>query len=277
MVSKGAFMRDTVRPIALAMVAIAFGSLLSLLLEVLLKVQLPRLFESAITFAFAALAAFYLFPSRLKLPFQEVDLRAYLRHLGFYLPLSAWKHILLGCLLAACTLSGMWIGSLASGRYQLDRTTVTITQVVFSINPGLWEEFFFRGVVMFVLLGKTRSLRRAALIQTILFGLAHIKGFGLWDWLDVISVTILAAGFTYTAYKTRTLLAGVVFHFLHDALLFLPQLPGGEYVGFAENIPFYASLWVMVGVACAVVKVSSDALGVRAAKELYSTDPMPTA
>lgn len=277
MVSKGTFMRNTVRPIALAMVAVTFGSLVSLLLQVLLKVQVPRLFESAISLAFAAFVAFYLFPRGLKLPFRDITPREYYRHLGFYLPPSAWKHILLGCLLAACTLTGMLIGSLLSGRYQFDRTTVTITQVVFSINPGLWEEYFFRGVVMFVLLGRTKSLRGAALIQIILFGLAHIKGSGLWHWLDVISVTILAAGYTYAAYKTGSLLAGIVFHFLHDALLFLPQLPGGKYVGFAENIPFYASLWVMVGVAFAVVKVSSDALGVRAAKELYSTDWMSTA
>jgi len=164
----------------------------------------------------------------------------------------------------------MLIGSLLSGRYQLDWSTVNVAQTVFSISPGLWEEFFFRGVVMFVLLRATGSLRRAALIQIVLFGLAHIKGYDLCAWIDVFSVVILAFAFTYTAHKTGALVAGIVFHFLHDALLFLPQLPGGEYVGAVETTAFYASLWTMVGVGCIVVRLSSDGLGVKATRELYA-------
>jgi hypothetical protein len=61
---------------------------------------------------------------------------------------------------------------------------------------------------------------------------------------------ILAAVFVYTAYKTRTLIAGIVFHFLHDALLYLVQVPGGEYIGFGENLAFFLALWLMAGVAC---------------------------
>ncbi len=275
--TKSRFMMDTVRPIALAFVAVAFGSVVALALEVFLGLEVPRLHASGITFLFAALVAFYLFPRRLKLPFGDVGLSEYLRRLGFYLPQSAWKHVLLGGLLAVCTLSGMLIGSLLSGRYQLDWSTVNVVQTVFSINPGLWEEFFFRGVVMFLLLRATRSLRRAVLIQIVLFGLAHIKGVDLWAWIDVISVMIIAVAFTYTAYKTRTLLAGIVFHFLHDVLLFLPQLPGGEYVGIVENAAFYASLWTMVGVACALVRLSADRLGVKAVAELYAIGPASSA
>jgi len=74
----------------------------------------------------------------------------------------------------------------------------------------------------------------------VLFGLLHIRGFGLWAWVDVISVMILAIAFTYTAYKTRTLVAAIVFHFLHDTFLFLPQVPGGGSIGVFENITFSA-------------------------------------
>jgi len=270
MISKSTFMKDTVRPIALALVSISFGSLLALILDVFLSLRVPRLYTSGITFLFAAFAAFWLFPRRLRLPFGDIPLSEYLHRLGFYLPQNAWKHVLLGCVLAVCTLSGMLMGSLLSGRYQLDWSTVNVAQTVFSISPGLWEEFFFRGVVMFVLLRATGSLRRAALIQIVLFGLAHIKGYDLCAWIDVVSVVILAFAFTYTAHKTGALVAGVVFHFLHDALLFLPQLPGGEYVGAVETTAFYASLWTMVGVGCIVVRLSSDGLGVKATRELYA-------
>jgi len=81
---------------------------------------------------------------------------------------------------------------------------------------------------------------------------------------------VIAVAFTYSAYKTRTLVAGIVFHFLHDAFLFLPQVPGGVYIGVFENIAFYASLWLMVGVGCLLIKYSADNIGVKADEELYT-------
>ena len=270
MISRSELMKDTVRPIALASVSVAFGSLLVLILEVSLDLEVSKVFSSVIIFAFAAFAAFFLFPKKLRLPFGDVSWSEYMHRLGFYLPQKAWKHILLGSLLAVCTLSGMLIGSLLSGRYELDWSTVNIPHIIFSVNPGLWEEFFHRGVIMFLLIGATRSVWRAGLIQIVLFGLMHIKGFDPWAWVDVISVMVIAAAFTYAAYKTGTLVAGIVFHFLHDVFLFLPQVPDGEYFGLFENVAFYASLWLMVGVGCMVIRFSADKFGVKAAEELYT-------
>lgn len=269
MMSKSELMKNTVRPIALACVSVAFGSLVALFMEVFLDLEVSTFLTSVITFSFAAFAAFYLFPRRLRLPFGDVGWSEYLHRLGFYLPHESWKHVLLGSLLAVCTLSGMLAGSLLSGRYEVDWSTVNISHIIFSINPGLWEEFFCRGVIMFVLLRATKSLKQAALIQIALFGLTHIKALDLWGWVDVISVMVIAVAFTYAAYKTRTLVAGIVFHFLHDAFLFLPQVPGGEYIGVIENVAFYASLWLMVVVGCVLIKLSSDSLGVKADEQLY--------
>ena len=272
MLSKSEFRKDTVRPIAIACVSPVFGSLVGLFLGVFLDLEISKIFTSVIIFCFAAFSAFYLFPKILRTPFRNVSLTEYLQRLGFYFPHKAWKHVLLGCILAVCTLSGMLIGSLLTGRYQPDWSAVNITQIIFSINPGLWEEYFYRGVVMVLLIRATKSIKRAAFIQIVLFGFFHIKGFSLWAWVDVISVMLLAVAFTFTAYKTRTLVAGVVFHFLHDALLFLPQVPGGEYIGVFENVAFYASLWLMVGVACVLIYLASERLGVKADKELYTLD-----
>jgi hypothetical protein len=265
-------MKRTVRPIALAWVAVGFGSLLVLMLETMLDVKVPTLYASGLTFVIAAVAAFRVFPAVLRLPFGDVSVSEYLRRLGLYLPSGAWKHVLLGALLAVCTLSGMLIGSILSGRYELDWANVSLSHTLFSINPGLWEEFFYRGVTMFVLLRATKSLKVAALIQIILFGLAHVKGFDLWAWADVVSVMVLATAFTYAAYKTRTLVAGIVFHFLHDVFLFLPQVPGREHVGWSENIAFYVSLWIMVGVGLLLIRFASDKLGVKADEKLYTLE-----
>jgi membrane protease YdiL (CAAX protease family) len=272
MISKSELRKDIVRPIAIALVSVAFGSLIGLLIEIILDREISKLLISLITFIFAALSAFYLFPKVIKSPFRNVSWSEYMHRLGFYLPPRAWKHALLGVVLAGCTLSGMLLGSLLTGRYELDWDKINISQILFSINPGLWEEYFYRGVIMFVLISATRSVRQSALIQIVLFGLTHIKEFDTWALVDVLSVMILAVAFTYTALKTRTLVAGIVFHFLHDAFLFLPQVPGGEYVGFIENFAFYASLWLMVGVSCVLIKFAVDRLAVRADQELYTLE-----
>jgi len=262
-------MKNTVRPIALAMFFTAPGFLLRLLLDVLLDVEMSILLASVLNFVLAVFGALVIFPRRLKQPFGEVSLSVYTHRLGFYLPSNAWKHVALGVALAMCTLVGMLLGSILTGRYVLDWSTVNLSHVMFSLNPGVWEEFFYRGIVMVVLLRSVKSVRQAALIQIVLFGLTHIKGTDLWSWVDVISVMIMTVAFTYSAYRTRTLVAGIVFHFLHDALLYLVQVPGHEYLGFAENVTFYIALWIMVGVACLLTRVAAEKLGVQAQTELY--------
>jgi membrane protease YdiL (CAAX protease family) len=234
-----------------------------------LDIQLSRITTSLITLVIAAFAAFVLFPKILKQPFATPSLSLYLRQLGFYWPKNGWKHILLGILLASFTLTGMLVGSLLTGRYEFDPNTINATQVIFSINPGIWEEFFYRGVIMFLFLGLTGSLKRAAILQILLFGVTHIKDVDIWSWVDVISVIVLAVAFTYTANKTRTLIAGIVFHFVHDALLFVPQVPGADYVGLAENLAFFGCLWVMTGIGLFLIKVASERWGVAAENELY--------
>jgi membrane protease YdiL (CAAX protease family) len=268
-VSIKGIMNNTVRPIALALVGVGLGQILVMLAELIFEISITKIQASIITFIFAAIFAFLLFPRGLKLPFGDVGVSIYLRKLGFYWPRNAWKHVLLGMLLAACTLTGIWIASLLSGRYALDWSTVSLSHTIFSINPGVWEEFFYRGIIMFVLISATRSIKRAALIQILFFSLAHIKGFDLWAWVDVLSVFFLAIAFTYAAYKTRTLVVSMVFHFLHDAFLFLPQV---DYQGVLENVTFYACLLAMTGVACLIIKFASERLGVQADEELYKVE-----
>jgi membrane protease YdiL (CAAX protease family) len=276
MISRSGLVKNVVRPVGLAWVTVVFGSLLALFLEVFLDLEIPKLYTIGITFVFATFSAFFLFPRILKVPFRDMDLSVYLHRIGFYLPQRVWKHILLGIFLALLSLSGMLIGSLLTGRYVLDWSTVNITQILFSINPGIWEEFFFRGVIMLMLLGITGSLKKAAVFQIVLFGLSHVKGMDLLTWVDVISVMVIAVCLTYTAYKTRTLVAGMVFHFLHDAFLFLPQVPEAKYIGIAENVAFFGSLWIMVGVGCMLTKFSADRLGVKAEEELYTPEVVPS-
>ena len=68
------------------------------------------------------------------------------------------------------------------------------------------------------------------------------------------------------------LVAGMVFHFVHDALLFFVQVSDDQAFGFAENAAFYAALWIGVGIACMITRLAADRLGVRADAELYPAE-----
>lgn len=157
-------------------------------------------------------------------------------------------------ILALCTLSGMLLASLLTGKYELNFRSVTVTHLVFCLNPGVWEEVFYRGIQMMVLLRLTKSLRMAAVIQIVIFGLSHFKGMSILSGIDAASVMILGMGFTYTAYKTRSLAAGIVFHYFHDSFLFVVQVPGSVQMGVLDMVFFYVFLWSMVGVGCLVTK-----------------------
>ncbi len=245
------------------------GFLIPMVIGMLFDIKVPKLIGSIINLIVCCFGAFYLFPKVYRSPFGGVAFKEYFTRLGFYLPKGAWRHVLLGVILAACTLSGMLAASVLSGRYTPDWANINLAQLVFSLGPGIFEEFFYRGVIMIILLGLTRSLKKSMIGQIAIFGLAHIKGLDLLSLIDAFSVAVIAIAFTFAAWKTRTLVAGIVFHYLHDAFLFFVQPLDATYIGVKENVIFYALLWLMVGVGCLIVWFASERLGVRAGRELY--------
>ena len=88
---------------------------------------------------------------------------------------------------------------------------------------------------------------------------------------------VLAVAFTYMAYRTRSLIPGIVFHYLHDTFVFFPQLPDGEYAGFRDNALFYAGLWVATVVAVVCVKILAERFSIVSDHDLYSLDSVPSA
>jgi membrane protease YdiL (CAAX protease family) len=259
-------LRTNIREIALT---IFFSSLALIIYMVLKRAGLSGLVCFIISFPVTAVIVFALFPKVLGIPFGKIEVSEWVRRIGLYPPQGVWKHIVLGISLAACTLSGMYIGSALTGKYEFDLGNVTLSHMLFSLIPGIFEELFIRGVLMIILLRITKSFEKAFAIQVVIFGLMHIKGIDIVSFVEVLSVSILAISFTYVVYKTRSLMAAIVFHYLQDALLFLVQLPNGVYQGLSENALFYAGLWSMVGVSLLVTKIATDVLKVRGKEPFY--------
>ena len=238
-------------------------------IELFLDLDFSRLSKSLINLVVTSFFAFYIILRKRGVPFGKITLGEFLHRLGIYRQEKLVRHVLLGVILGALSLFGMLVGSMLSGMYVFDPSTIDVSQIVFSVNPGLWEELFYRGILMVLLIRDTKSVRKAVLIQVIFFSLSHVKGFDLWSLVDVFSVSLLALGFTYTAYKTRSLIPGILYHFLHDALIFVVQVPGEVALSNTQNTVFFILLWVAVGVGCLVTKISAEQFGVKEKEELY--------
>ena len=245
------------------------GFVIVYIIELFLDIDISRLTMSLFNLVVTSLFTFYILLRKRGIPFGKVTISEFLHRLGIYRQEHLVGLVMLGVILGALSLSGMLVGSMLSGLFVFDLNRIDVSQIVFSINPGLWEELFYRGVLMVLLIRDTRSLKIAALIQIIIFSLMHVKGFDLWSLVDVFSVSILALGFTYTAYKTRSLIPGILFHFLHDAFVYVVQVPDEVVLSNTQNAVFFVSLWVAVGVGCFVTKVSAEWFGVQEKEELY--------
>jgi hypothetical protein len=67
------------------------------------------------------------------------------------------------------------------------------------------------------------------------------------------------------AIRSRALIAGIVYHYIHDAFLFLVQNPKGEYFGFVDNVTFYIFLWAAMMVNIMLILIFTRKLRVTSA------------
>lgn len=250
--------RKNIRSIALTIAFSSLGFALVFLLKKLLHIDLSKLEMSVIAFVISTVSALLLFPKVFKIPFGKVRVSEFIQRIGLKIPEKPYRFVLLGIIAALISLTGMLIGSILTGKYVFDRSTINLAHAIFSLTPGIWEEVFYRGILMIVLLQMTKSFKKAAIFQIIIFALTHIKGFDFLSFLDAFSVGLIAIAFTYQAYKTKSLIPGIIFHYLHDTFLFAVQLPDGEYVEFQENALFYAALWLSILAVVGVTKKLSE-------------------
>ena len=255
--------------LAIVLLFMSFSSIILMLLGEIIDIGDRRIILPLIAFPINILAIRIIFPKKIKIPFGEIGAKEFSQNIGLYKPDNLLKSILLGITLGICTLSGMLIGSILTGRYKFNLEQLELEQIIFATTPGVWEEVFYRGMLMFVLFQVIKDVKKAAIIQSIIFGLVHFRSFDFWSIVDIISVIFIGLGLTYVAYKTNSLIPGIIFHFLHDGFIFLVQTPDGIYYGTYENIVFFISLWIMLGVGCLITKISVEKGNIAQTKILY--------
>jgi len=244
-------------------------TLLFTIIRLVLGLNLSKIYLPMLAFPLNLVIVWMLYPKKLKIPFGKTPVGEFATLLGISKHKTIYKFFLLGSLLGCCSLSGLLIGSLLTGRYILSFENLKIEQVIFSSVPGVWEEIYFRGILMFLLLKILKDLKKAVIIQAVIFAIFHIGSLELWGLVDIFSVFLIALAFTYAAHKTNSLIPGIVFHFIHDAFLFLFQVPNGDFFGTYENVVFYTSLWMMLGVGVLMTSILSKKLNIRDPRLLY--------
>ena len=266
------FFRNMIRPIIWIGVAPLAGFIFLYLLEISLKIEFSKQTSAIVNLIIVGLIAFLGFPRKLGIPFGKIETGEFLKRTGFFIPEDYWKHVVLGIILAGCNLSGILIVSILTGKYILDFSKINVPHLLFCLNPALWEELFFRGVLMVWLLRNQVPLRRASLIQIGVFSLEHIKGTSLLALFDIFSVMVIAVGFTYVAYKTGSLLAGIIFHYLYDVFVIFVQIPGGFVnASLVENFMFYFCLWSTAIIGCLIIKYFTQKTNIaKKEKNLYT-------
>lgn len=258
--------------IYLAILFSVIGTLTVMIVNKGFNLDMSKLQKAIMTFSVTSVSILLLFPRFFKIPFGKQTLWEWLRSVGVFAPSGIVKQILLGILLGAVSLTGMFLGSYFTGKYEFSWSNLSLGHFIFSLTPGIWEEIMFRGVLMIILIRHYKSIAKAFWLQTAIFAVCHITGFTLGAVVEVISVFIIGLTFSFVALRTRALIAGIIYHYIHDAFLFLVQNPNGEYFGFTDNATFYLFLWAALLVNLMIIILSTKKLNVKSPLSPYEFD-----
>ena len=214
------------------------------LLELLPGTYVPALAY----FAAAGFWALYVTPQLLGLPNGRKPLREYAFEIRL-LPLTPLaRNILLGMLMAALTLLSILAAALLTRHFALDWGLIGPLRWVKGLTRGIWEEVFFRGIILAFLM-KFYGRRASVLFSTGIFAVVHfnIANVTLEGVVDIVSIFFMGLLFAHIVLRTGSLLPAIVFHYVHDVFVLMVQNTPGADERMASLL-LYAFLWVALAV-----------------------------
>ena len=198
--------------------------------------------------------ALYLMPFILGLPNGRKSLKEYCQDIRLLPIQPLGRNILLGLLLATLTLSSIFFASLLTGHFVFDWSYVPALRWVKGLTRGIWEEVFFRGIIL-VLFMRVFPLRRAVLLSAFLFAVVHLNPMAINPEMiiDVVSIFFMGLLFAYLILKTGSLLPAIIFHYVHDIFVLLVQnTPGADKT--LASVLLYAFLWIALVIGAVLTK-----------------------
>lgn len=212
--------------------------------------------------------ALYVMPYVLGLPNGRKSLQDYSRDIRLLPVTPLGRNILLGLLMAILALSAIFLASLLTGHFLLDWSTVPALRWVKGLTRGIWEEVFFRGIIL-VLFMRLFPPRRAVLVTTFLFAVVHINpmAIDMAMMLDVVAVFFVGLLLAYMVLKTGSLLPSIVFHYVYDIFVLLVQnTPGADET--LAQVLLHAFLWIALIIGAILTKYIVERWPTEGSEEL---------
>lgn len=209
-------------------------------------------------FVAAGVWALYVTPRLLGLPYGRKSLREYCADIRLLPVAPLGRNMVLGVAMAVLTLSGILLASLLTNHFVLDWSTVPGLRWVKGLTRGIWEEVFFRGIILVVLM-RFYPRRKAVLWATFIFAAAHLNAadISLVAIVDVVSIFFMGLLFAYLVLKTGSLLPAIVFHYTHDVFVNLVQnTPGANET--TASVLLYAFLWTALALGAGLTKYAVE-------------------
>jgi membrane protease YdiL (CAAX protease family) len=218
--------------------------------------RLPGTYGPALLYFVAAgIWALWVTPRILGLPNARKPFREFALDIRL-LPVSpVARNVALGLLMAALTLGAILLASLLTRHFVLDWGLVPPVRWVKGLTRGVWEEVFFRGIALAILMRFMRR-RTAVLTMTAIFAVVHldVADLTIAGVVDVVSIFFMGLLFVYLVLKTGSLLPAIVFHYVHDIFVYLVQnAPGAPEP--RASILLYAFLWAALAAGAALTRV----------------------
>jgi membrane protease YdiL (CAAX protease family) len=230
------------------------ATLLPFLLLGLLEYLPGKLLGAIAYFVAAGIWALYVVPRVLGLPNGRKPFPEYCADIRLLPIAPAGRNILLGLLLAALTLSSILLAALLTRHFVLDWSFVAPLRWVKGLTRGVWEEVFFRGIMLAILM-RTYTRRKAVLWTTAVFALVHLNvmDVSFAAVVDVVSIFFIGLLLAYVVLKTGSLLPAIVFHYVHDVFVLLVQNAPGASEPMA-SVLLYGFLWTALAIGAVLTR-----------------------
>jgi len=134
------------------------------------------------------------------------------------------------------------------------------------LTRGIWEEVFFRGIVL-VLFMRIFARRLAIFFAAFFFALLHLRlsAVDLPMIVDLVSIFFIGLLCAYLVLKAGSLLPAIIFHYVHDIFVLLVQNTPGADATLASAL-LYAFLWTALIIGAALTKITVERWPTEAAR-----------
>jgi membrane protease YdiL (CAAX protease family) len=133
-----------------------------------------KVFPPVLLFCGLGAVALVLMPYVLGLPSGRKSLAEYSRDIRLWPMQPIGRNVAIGLLLALLMLGGILLASLLTGHFVSDATKVPALRWVKGLTRGIWEEVFFRGIIL-VLFMCLYPRRKAVCLSAFVFAMMHFR------------------------------------------------------------------------------------------------------